>query len=269
MSTAEQPLTDAFLASEAERTFYDYSFAWEGEVEHATDHGDVLVRELPIPWGGLDGVVERIAFDPARLDDRLDALFDELDARRRRLWWIVGEGSRPPDLRERLEARGMQVTINWDCLALTEMDTAFPSSPGIEIEELSEANAADYAALCSEDDAAPGVYDGRLAAAHRYLQEPHHESLIYIGRVEGQPAACVVLRIEPTGVAYLRNAFTLQRFRGRGIYLALVGRRIAVAREAGCRAAVVQAQIQSSSPILRKRGFRRVAALQAMELPRG
>jgi hypothetical protein len=75
------------------------------------------------------------------------------------------------------------------------------------------------------------------------------------------------LRNEPNGVAYLRNAETLPAFRGRGIYLTLINHRLQVARAAGCTAAVVQAQVQSSSPILRKRGFRRVSWLRALTRP--
>lgn len=265
MSTPDPLLTDDVLTREAERTFYDYSFAWEGEEEQVIDHGDVLIRDLPVPWGGIDAVVERMAFDPAHVEERLDTVFAEVRAHERRIWWILGESTQPADLRERLEARGLQVTINWDCLALTDMAAEFPRNPDVVVEPLAEANVADYAALCNEEDPGHNVYEGRLAAAYRYLQLPQQDAHIYLARVDGQPAACVVLRIEPTGVAYLRNAFTLERFRGRGVYLALVGRRVAVARAAGCHAAVVQAQIQSSSPILRKRGFRRVAGMQAME----
>ncbi len=80
-------------------------------------------------------------------------------------------------------------------------------------------------------------------------------------------AGCVVLRIEHNGVAYLRDAVTLPEFRGRGVYLTLVHHRLQVARAAGCTVAVVQAQVQSSSPILCKRGLRRVSWLRALQWP--
>jgi GNAT superfamily N-acetyltransferase len=261
--------TDDFLAQQTERTFYNYSFAWEGEQEQITEHGDARVISLPVPWFGLEGIVERLSFDPANVDERIDALMAEVGDRN--FWWIVGPSSQPADIEERLASRGLQATINWDCLGLSDMSAKFPANPDVQVEPLSQENAADYAAFCAalEPNAAKQeqIKAARLAAAHRYLQVSKPEALIYLGRVDGVAAGCVVLRNEPNGVAYLRNAATLPEFRGRGIYLTLIGHRLAVAREAGCTSAVVQAQVQSSSPILCKRGFRRVSWLRAFTRP--
>lgn len=266
---APVPMTDEFLARETERTFDEYSFAWEGELEEAHDHGDVLVRALPVPWFDLDGVVARMSFDPAVVEARLDALFAEVGDRN--FWWIIGPSSQPADLTERLEARGLKVTVNWDCLGLTEMDAEFAPNADVRVEALSRANAEDYAAFCAagERDAErrARIHAEKLAAAHRYLDAPAKEAHIFLGRLDGMAAGCVVLRNEPTGVAYLRNAETLEEYRGRGIYLTLIHHRLQVAQAAGCTAAVVQAQVQSSSPILRKRGFRRVSWLRALTRP--
>jgi N-acetylglutamate synthase-like GNAT family acetyltransferase len=268
MST-QVPATDEFLARETERTFYDYSFAWEGEEEQITDYADARVISLPTRWGGLDGIVERISFDPAHVDERIDALLAEIGDRN--FWWIIGPSSQPADLVERLKARGWQVTINWDCLGLRDMSAEFPANPDVQVEPLSLENAADYAELCALHEPTREKYEqvkaDKLVAAHRYLQIAKPEAHIYLGRVDGMAAGCVVLRNEPNGVAYLRNAETLPQFRNRGIYLTLIGHRLAVAREAGCTSAVVQAQVQSSSPILCKRGFQRVSWLQAMTRP--
>jgi N-acetylglutamate synthase-like GNAT family acetyltransferase len=263
------PVTDQFLAQESERTFYDYSFAWEGEAEQVTDYDDVRVIQMPVPWFDVDGVVERMSFDPARVDERLDALFAEVGDRN--FWWIVGPSSQPADLTERLTARGLQVSINWDCLGLSDLTAEFPANPDVQVDPLSKDNAEEYAAFCAfeERDSArrEQVIAARLAAAHRYLESPRNEAHIFLGRLDGVAASCVVLRVEPNGVAYLRNAVTLPEFRQRGLYLTLVGHRLAAARAAGCTSAVVQAQVQSSSPILRKRGFRRVSWLRALTRP--
>src|SRR5260370_41825540 len=103
MST-KVPATDEFLAQETERTFYDYSFDYEGEVEQITDHDDVRVIQMPVSWFGVDGVVERMSFDSARVDERLDALFTEVGDRN--FWWVVRPTSQHDDLIERRTARG-------------------------------------------------------------------------------------------------------------------------------------------------------------------
>src|SRR5579871_2725401 len=100
---------DAFLARETERSFYAYSFAWEGELEEAHDHGDALVRSLAVPWFDLDGIVEQLVLDPARVDERIEALLAEVGDRN--FWWVVGPSTEPVDLTERLVAHGLEVQI--------------------------------------------------------------------------------------------------------------------------------------------------------------
>jgi N-acetylglutamate synthase-like GNAT family acetyltransferase len=84
------------------------------------------------------------------------------------------------------------------------------------------------------------------------------EVQIEVAHLDGEIAGFSVLRIEPNGVAYLRNAMTVPAFRNRGVYLSLVAHRLAVARTMGCTSAVLQAQAVTSAPILIKRGFKPV-----------
>ncbi len=84
------------------------------------------------------------------------------------------------------------------------------------------------------------------------------EVQIEVARLDREIAGFCVLRIEPNGVAYLRNAMTVPAFRNRGVYLSLVAHRLAVARTMGCTSAVLQAQTVTSAPILIKRGFKPV-----------
>ena len=90
------------------------------------------------------------------------------------------------------------------------------------------------------------------------LSLPTQEVQIEVARLDREIAGFCVLRIEPNGVAYLRNAMTVPAFRNRGVYLSLVAHRLAVARTMGCTSAVLQAQTVTSAPILIKRGFKPV-----------
>lgn len=260
-------LTDEFLAREAERTLLDYSWAWEGEREHLDDLGGALLRWLEVPWFGLDGMVVHLCCDAARVEQQLDALIARVGERR--CWWIVGPSAQPPDIAERLVARGFVKEVEWAGLALRDLTVPIPSNPDLVIEPLSHANAAEYAAYCAATDTSgdPRVPAERLAAAYRFVEANAPDAGIYLGRIDGAIAACVVSHIESTGVVYLRNAETRPEFRRRGIYLSLVAHRLAVARSLGCTAAVVQAQTQSSAPILLKRGFQRVTTIWGLARP--
>jgi GNAT superfamily N-acetyltransferase len=162
-------------------------------------------------------------------------------------------------------ARGLQRAITWDGLALTDLSTEFPVNPAVVVEPFSRENLREVAAAYEQDD--PVAQQVRVEAGERYLALAHPESVTLVGRVGGVVASVVVLRIEPNGIAYLRNAFTLPSYRGRGVYTTMIAARLKLAKEAGCTAAVVQAQIQSSSPILRKRGFERVCGFYGYTIP--
>jgi len=262
-------LSDAYLAREAERTIMDYSWEWEGERERVEDLGGALLRYLDVPWSGIDGMVVHVNIEPARADEQLDAVIARSEKGGRKLWWVVGPSAMPADVVDRLVARGFERLIEWAGLALRDLSTPIPTNPDLVVEPLSASNSEEYAAFCvaSEPGQGPEVYGERLAAAHRYLTVGRADTGIYLGRLDGTVAACVVSHIEPGGVVYLRNAVTLPEFRNRGIYLSLVAHRIAIARAAGCSAAIVQAQSHTSAPILMKRGFERVCTVWGLGRP--
>ena len=244
-----------------ERTSYDYSLAWEGEPETVVRHADAVIRFLPSRPYGAAAIVQWIHLDPTAADTRIEEIEREAAASGGPVRWTFGDQPSPDDLADRLEARGLRRTIHWDGLALRDLSQEFPANPEVQVELLSQDNVAEWATARAPEDSVRRA--ARLEAAHRLLATGSQDVQHYLGRIDGQVASIAVLRIESNGVAYLRNAITLPRFRGRGLYLALVAHRLTVARAAGCSAAVVAAQVQSSSPILRKRGFERVCGFYA------
>jgi hypothetical protein len=271
--TGPEPLSGEFLAQEAERTILDYSWAWEGEREHVEQLDGAVLRWLDVPWFGLDGMVVHVKCDPERIDEQLDAIIARSEAGSRQCWWVVGQSGQPADVVERIVAKGFVKSIEWAGLALRDLNAPFPVNPDVIVEPLSATNVDEYAAFCASlaTAAVPGgdprIRPERLAAGQRFIASNDPNAGIYLGRLDGKVASCVVSHIEPTGVMYLRNAVTLPEFRQRGLYLTLVAYRLGVARAAGCRAAVVQAQTRSSAPILIKRGFERVTTIWGLSRP--
>src|SRR6185437_1590051 len=175
--------------------------------------------------------------------------------------WITGPSTQPPNVSDLLAARGLKPTIFWEGLALQDLAWPYPDPPEVRVEQLSAENVDDYITVSMRDYMSEDVRIERMAAAKRLIADGQREASVFIAYYNGEPAGCSVMRVEPRGVVYLRNAFVLDAFQGRGLYVAMVGARLAHARAAGCLAAVVQAQRQSSAPILKKRGFVKVCEL--------
>jgi hypothetical protein len=106
-----------------------------------------------------------------------------------------------------------------------------------------------------------------LAQAKAYISIEQPEVCILLARLEGRVAGFANLRIEPHGVAYLCDALTAADARNRGVYLSLVAHRLSLARDQGCRIALIQAIRTSSAPILLKRGFREVCQIRGYRRP--
>jgi GNAT superfamily N-acetyltransferase len=212
-------------------------------------------------------MVMRLVFEPERVEERLEAVIARVTTDVGRCLWIIGPGTRPADLGQRLMARGFTVAMEFDGLVLVDLAIDIARNPDVVIEPLSWENAAEYATRCT-DSTNPRFHEYLLASAQRYVQAASHEVQIYVARLGGEVAGYAVLRIEPTGLAYFPAELTVKAFRRRGVYLSLVAHRLAVARSAGCTAAVIGAQTATAAPILTRRGFRPVCHLLALAPPR-
>jgi hypothetical protein len=248
------------FAYEIERTLYESSAAWEGfdEQEIPLDVGEVVLRKQP----GF-AIAMPLHFQSATLDVDLDRAIEQVEKIVPECLWIIGPGSQPPDLQQHLQARGFVPHWEWTGLALDDLSLVLLPTPGLTIEPLSRRNIEEYACAFAEDGG-PSQYEKYLKQAQRYLQHSPQEVQIDIARLDGVICACSVLRIEPNGVAYLRNAKTLPAFRNRGIYRSLVAHRLAIARGAACSTAIVQALSHTSAPILIGLGFKPVCRITAL-----
>ena len=245
------------LSEEVERTLYEASSTWEGIDAQQIDlgTGEVVLRTQP----GFAAAMP-LRFDAATVEACLNQIIEQVESMVSWCLWVIGPSSRPADLEQRFLARGFTPRIAWDGLALADLSIPIPTNPELVIEPLSWDNADAYAtAMAGSSDSSQRAI--LLADAHRFLHRSPQEVQIDVARLDGDLVGYAVLRIEPNGVAYLRNAMTLPAFRRRGVYLSLVAHRLAVARTASCIAAVLQAQVGTSAPTLIKRGFLPVCRL--------
>jgi GNAT superfamily N-acetyltransferase len=182
-------------------------------------------------------------------EDEADAVIAATIAEYKRIGckfvWRVGPDSTPRDLPERLARTGLTYGLGLGMARSTEMDVAH-----VEVERVDESTIdvfSDTLAAGWGQDPAVAREVNRLA-----LAAPSHQ--FWLARCGGEPAATAGSVLFAKSI-YLIGGVTLEKFRGRGLYRALVAARLAFARSRGVMLATSIARAETSAPILERLGF--------------
>ncbi|MDZ7799368.1 MAG: GNAT family N-acetyltransferase [Trueperaceae bacterium] len=171
--------------------------------------------------------------------------------------WVVGPRSTPGDLSTRLTRAGVVPAEALAGMALRDLARPGGADPPVSVRTATRSDLRHYAAAMA---ACYGMPTETMRDANAFLL---HEANDYRTRVflafapgTAEPVAfgTVVLFHGPR-LALLGGSGTHPDHRGRGLYRALLRRRLDEARTAGCEAALVQADRRTSAPILARVGF--------------
>ena len=227
----------------------------------------------PTPFPGLTGresgmvshdFANRVGL--ARLDARganaaIAAVRDHFGRRGLEFGWAVGPSSTPDDLRERLERAGLRRRVQLVGMALETVQAREPDVRGIHVRESKADEHATIARLIARTFEWPADVCEVFARAYERSRAAGRLQA-YLAEVAGEPIAFAYLApTEHPRVALLGGAGTLTAHRGRGVYAALLERRIADAAALGYAVAITQAIRETSAPLARKRGFRELCAI--------
>ncbi len=219
------------------------------------------VTDLSHPLANLVGMAN---IPPEDVDATLKMVRNRYSRGRKGYGWVTGPLTRPHDLGERLVASGLKKADEIAGMALTDLAAPISVDPKIEIREgtLHEAQAA--SAMMGR------AYDMPEEVARFFnvllaMTDSKVKNRGYFAFVDGgtEPVGWSYLVYLPDSpIVLLGGAATLPEHRGRGIYSALVAKRLADARADGRTAAVIQAVRSTSAPIAAKLGFREICSLE-------
>jgi GNAT superfamily N-acetyltransferase len=199
--------------------------------------------------GGLNEVsVSQVS--EADAERVIDETFAQYRAHGCKFVWRLGPDS-SPHLGARLAARGLPHTRSDGMARSTEMDVAI--EPRITIERVDASNVDVYTRTMAagwDMDPGPMAAVNELVAG---LPQPARHNL-FLARWDGEPAATAGAATFDRSI-YLLGGVTLEAFRGRGMYKALVAARLAFARARGVSLATSHARADTSAPILARLGF--------------
>jgi GNAT superfamily N-acetyltransferase len=230
-----------------------------------------LVQDLGI--AGLRGRITKLSHPLANLcgdarfsERECDAMIAKVRQRYGELAfaWVTGPSTRPVDLPRRLEDAGLAVVDSIAGMSLGDLATPIAAPAAVRVEETP------MRAIGAETEMMARAY-GMPVDVMRLFNElliataDRIKARGYFGYLGDDPkpvawAYLVYLADSPT--VLLGGAATLEEHRGRGLYTALVKRRLDDARADGRTAAIIQADRRTSAPICAKLGFREVCGLE-------
>jgi GNAT superfamily N-acetyltransferase len=219
------------------------------------------VTDLSHPLANLVGMAD---IAPEDVDATLQMVRNRFSRGRKAYGWVTGPLTRPHDLGERLVASGLKKADEMAGMALTDLAVPIVVDPSVDVREatLHEAQAASEMMARAYD--IPGevtrFFNVLLAMTGTKVKNSGYFAYVDGG---GEPVGWSYLVYLPDSpIVLLGGAATLPEHRGRGIYSALVAKRLADARADGRTAAVIQAVRSTSAPIAAKLGFREICGLE-------
>lgn len=180
--------------------------------------------------------------------------------RRLPLMWVLDPDTEPADLGERLAAHGITFESDADVMVRpVDAHIAAPLGDGIEIRDaLADAEAFRLADAVNAEAFGNAPRDPVAQERRRANQVAAGNRHVLLATVDGEPTASAGIALFPPHGAILNGGGVLARFRGRGLYRALVAERLRIARQAGVPGVQVWGG-DMSAPILRRLGFETVS----------
>jgi hypothetical protein len=229
-----------------------------------------LLQDLGIP--GLRGRITKLSHPLANLcgdarfsESEADALVEKVRQRYGDLafGWITGPSTRPGDLPERLVAAGFAHADSIAGLVLTDLAAPIDRNPEVEVREVAWEDALAGSEMMARAYGLPTevmrLLNEVFATMSRRIKARAY--MAYLGDV-GPAAWSYLVYVPDSPIVVLGGAATLEEHRGKGLYTALVARRLADARADGRTAAVIQGDRKTSAPICAKLGFRELCGLE-------
>jgi len=234
------------------------------------DVSPALVRHLPPDGSARDnGFVAYTRLDAATADRVIEDQIDFFSGRGLGIGWKVYGHDTPEDLGERLIARGF-TPDDPESIMVLELDSIpaeLTSSARLDIRRIR-----DPLDLPQVRGITRAVWNDEMAdlfddLAYRLSHDPEHLS-IYVAWCDGKPVSAAWLRLPAAGrFASLWGGSTLEEYRGRGFYTALLATRVREAAERGLRFVTVDAG-PMSKPIAERFGFREMTTARDYNLAR-
>lgn len=218
-----------------------------------------IVRQVNTTPDG-EGAVIYSRLDETEVEDAIREQVTYFESIGQDFEWKVYDYDTPPDLKERLAARGFEVEDS-DAIMVLGLEEAAEVlfQPATHTVKRITQPEGIRDVMAVEEAVWDGDYSGLGHFLERTLAEHPHLLSVYVAYVDEAPtSAAWIIFPEHSQFGSLWGGSTLREYRGRGLYTGLLGVRAREARERQVRYLTVDAS-PMSRPILEKFGFQVIA----------
>jgi GNAT superfamily N-acetyltransferase len=215
-----------------------------------------LTYFLALPPSPRAGWVIYTRLDTANVDEAISSTVDFFSDKGGEFEWKVYDHDTPPDLKERLLARGFEAEELEAVLAfdMEEAPQEFWEPSPVTVRRITDPK--DLSAVTKIESEVWGEpYDDLEASLAEDMKTTPDQLSVYLAYAGDEAACGAWIRYYPDSrFAELYGGATLPAQRGKGLYKGLVQARAKEARERGVRFLVVDTS-PMSGPILQRHGF--------------
>lgn len=264
MSEVLKDLSAAALVGAIEANLWELPAYWgQSPQVELHDDADMMWYVTGVAHPMLNAVV-RTQLAPGDMDARIEETLNHFKSRKLPMMWWIGPTTRPADLGEHLEARGLihagdSPGMAVDLQALKE-DLSMPSDLKIErvggVETLREWLHPFTSGFGVPDFAARTFFDSFASLGFDKHLPLHH----YVGWLNGEPVASSSVLLG-AGVSGIYNVATVPQVRGQGIGAALTLAPLRESRDMGYRIGILQSSSMGFN-VYRRIGFQEYCKLR-------
>jgi hypothetical protein len=233
-------------------------------------------QNIALPGINIKGRVTQIAHPFANnvccaqlsgdIDAQIAAVCNHYWERNLPFSWTIGPRTTPSNLTPRLEAAGIQPGTQMAGLAYRDISKEFPCDPNILVKEILHTDTEGASKIVSvaaagfemPEELCQLFTDAYLSPSSIRIRG----YLAYAPEATEPESFAAAIYLPDIPKVLLSGAATVPEGRGKGLYQALVARRLRDAQAFRIEAAIIQAVRTTSAPILMKRGFEEVCGLE-------
>ncbi len=205
----------------------------------------------------MSNVVGLATLTEANVDEGIQRVIECYQQERRNFFWLVGPTSQPADLGDHLRAAGLRQVVTAVGMFLPNLQHEITVNPAVRVEQVPVADLYPKSSILAEAFE-HGTSEEAMELRLRVAEAHGERAKFYLAYLQGhdEPVAYSIALLEPEGQSVLLvGGAVIEAYRGKGIYTAMVAKRLDDARAMGATSAIIHADRQTSAPICAKLGF--------------